>query len=188
MTRSMFTKMAHTAIIAGCLATGAWACGDDDGGSNGGSGGSGGSTAGSGGSTAGSGGSTAGSGGSTAGSGGGDAVMCGGATCMPVANPAGDPFPPCCDEDNGDICGATVSEAGDCVGVGQEGELDPSCPSAMSVIMTEVPGCCRPDGTCGLRSGALMGCVERTQYPPAFLAEGTPELQAQSCGDADAGM
>jgi hypothetical protein len=146
----------------------------------------------------GAGGAAAGAGGAAAGAGGSAGmaappVMCGGMMCNAVMSANG-PLPACCDTANGDICGATVSMDGmQCVGVGQSGEDDPSCPMEMSVIMTPLAGCCKEDGKCGVRSGTLMGCIERTQYPVTFLAAPAmgmmaAPLTAADCGGGGAGM
>jgi hypothetical protein len=51
----------------------------------------------------------------------------------------------------------------------------------MSVASTMLAGCCTPDGKCGVRSGTLRGCIERTDYPPLFLMSMT-QLTAADCG------
>ena len=190
------SRMIRLALAIGLIGTLAVACGGDDdddngGGAGGGAGssaGTGGSTAGTGGSTAGTGGSTAGTGGSTAGTGGSMApVMCSGMMCSAVMSAQG-MLPPCCDTDSGNACGATVGMAGECEAINQPGDLDLSCPDAMSVLGTPVPGCCKPDNKCGVRSMTLNGCVERTDYPPSFLMGGMA-LEAIDCGgDTDGGM
>ena len=79
----------------------------------------------------------------------------------------------------------------ECVAVGQEGELDANCPTEKSVINTDVMGCCKPSGKCGLQSGTLMGCVQRSRYPVAFLDAMTDPLPLEDMdcgGDTDAGM
>jgi hypothetical protein len=53
----------------------------------------------------------------------------------------------------------------------------------MSVAGTMLAGCCTPSKKCGLRSGVLRGCIERTDYPPGFLMSMQP-LNAASCGGA----
>lgn len=114
-------------------------------------------------------------------------MVCGGVTCMPVMSPQG-MLAPCCDADSGGGCGATVGMAGECEAIMQPGMLDPTCPDAFSVVSTTVPGCCKPDNMCGVQSATLMGCVERTDYPAAFLM-GNIALEAVACGgDIDAGM
>ena len=85
-----------------------------------------------------------GAGGSGAGGAGGaagmaaPAVTCGGKMCMPVAA-GGMMVPACCDMAHGNLCGATI---GVCVGLGQPGTDDATCPMEMSAAMTMLPGCC----------------------------------------------
>ena len=99
-------------------------------------------------------------------------VMCGTKMCSSFMSASGSTLMPCCDMVNGTICGGIVGMMGECQGLGQPGEEDPSCASEMSVLGTPVPGCCRPDGKCGLKSGRLMRCVERSVYPTAFVMSG----------------
>ena len=113
-------------------------------------------------------------------------IQCMGMSCGPTMSAQG-PLMPCCDAANGMACGAIVGAMNQCVAIKQEGMADPSCPSAQSVLGMAVPGCCKMGNKCGLMSGTLMGCVERTQYPPTFLM-GMMALTAASCGgDIDAG-
>lgn len=81
-------------------------------------------------------------------------------------------LPPCCDADNGDICGARTdaADATKCTGVGQPGVEDMACPTLKNALNMDAKGCCRPDGTCGMLSLSLMGCIERSVYPTAFLS------------------
>jgi len=85
--------------------------------------------------------------------------------------------------------GATFSEP--CQPLAQPGTADASCPlSAKAPVQgtgleIQLPGCCRPDHTCGYqldKVGGLiqvgLGCVDATP----FLDGGTP----QSCGDIGA--
>lgn len=190
---SMKTKMGRAALVVGLLGMIAWGCGGDDDDDDDGTAGMAGSTAGSSGAgtggMAGSAGSKAGTGGSMAGTGGSMApVMCGGVMCSPVLL-QGMMAPACCDTDSGGGCGARYNAMNpmDCEGIKQEGVADPTCPSAMSVIGTEVPGCCKMGNKCGVMSASLMGCVERTDYPTQFIMGGMA-LQAQMCGaDMDGG-
>jgi hypothetical protein len=195
--RGSFAWAARALTLAIMVSLGA--CGDDDGGDGGGEAGDG--ESGSGGGGAGMAGGTGGSGGRAgAGAGGGGAgtggaggmpasIECGGETCNAVMSVMG-ALPPCCDDDSGGICGATVGMAGECEGVGQPGMDDSDCPSEMSVAMTMLPGCCTPDDKCGVRSATLMGCVERTDYPTTFLMSGE-QLDEVDCdgggGDTDGG-
>jgi hypothetical protein len=111
-------------------------------------------------------------------------VMCMGAACDPMVTLPGatEPSPGCCDMDNGGACGAVVDMMGACEAVDQPGRDDPSCPSEMSVAGTAIAGCCTDAGACGVRSGTLRGCIERTDYPPAFLMS-MMQLEAADCGD-----
>jgi hypothetical protein len=110
-------------------------------------------------------------------------VMCMDTPCDPkVTLPgASEPSEGCCDEDNDGACGAVVDEMGSCEAVDQEGSDDPSCPSEMSTAGTMIAGCCTPAGACGVRSGVLRGCIERTDYPPGFLMS-MMQLEAAECG------
>jgi hypothetical protein len=194
--RGQFAWAARALTLAIMVSLGA--CGDDDGGDGDGDAGDGEAGNGGGGMGAGSGGrggstSTAGTGAGGSGAGGAGGMIasieCGGDTCNAVMSVMG-ALPPCCDEDSGGICGATVGMMGECEGVGQPGTDDADCPSEMSVAMTMLPGCCTPDDECGVRSATLMGCVERTDYPTTFLMSGE-QLDAVDCdgggGDTDGG-
>jgi hypothetical protein len=110
-------------------------------------------------------------------------VMCMAKVCDPkVTLPgASEMSAACCDMDNGGACGAVVDTMGACEAVDQPGADDPSCPSEMSVAGTMIAGCCTPGKKCGVRSGVLRGCIERTDYPPAFLLS-MMQLQAAPCG------
>jgi hypothetical protein len=110
-------------------------------------------------------------------------VMCMGMTCDPMVTLPGAAAPSlgCCDMDSGGACGAVVDTMGACEAVNQPGTDDPSCPSAMSSAGTMIVGCCKPDKKCGVRSGVLRGCIERTDYPPGFLMS-MMQLEAADCG------
>lgn len=110
-------------------------------------------------------------------------VMCTGKVCDPMVTLPGQtmPSPGCCDMDSGGACGAVVDMMGACEAVNQPGTDDPSCPSEMSTAGTMIAGCCKSDGKCGVRSGVLRGCIERTDYPPGFLMSMT-QLEAADCG------
>jgi hypothetical protein len=218
MDYSMTLKRALSlSLIVGFLCVGAVGCGDDEeetpAGGSGGSGGSsgtagdggdgGGGTGGDGGDGGGGtgGGGTGGDGGGGAGGGGPDLtpISCPGATamCGPVIA-GGMMLPSCCDAANGDICGARTDamDATKCTGVGQVGtDVDAAiCPTFINALNTPASGCCRPEGKCGLRSASLMGCIERTVYPTAFLSMAAadvamfPLLEIECTADEDAGM
>lgn len=110
-------------------------------------------------------------------------VMCKGKACDPKVTLPGQTMasPACCDADNGDACGAVVDMTGACEAVDQLGVDDPSCPSEMSTAGTMIAGCCTPAKKCGVRSGVLRGCIERSDYPPGFLMS-MMQLTAQDCG------
>ena len=73
----------------------------------------------------------------------------------------------------GDDCGFSISLLGpDCIEGNQPGTPDPGCPS-QSLMGFELPGCCKPEGICGVQDSFLgLGCVDAT----VFIG-GTP----QSC-------
>jgi hypothetical protein len=110
-------------------------------------------------------------------------VMCMGVACDPKVTLPGASAPSagCCDMDSGGACGAVVDTMGGCEAIDQPGTDDPSCPSAMSSAGTAIAGCCKSDGKCGVRSGVLRGCIERTDYPPGFLMS-MMQLEAANCG------
>jgi hypothetical protein len=112
-----------------------------------------------------------------------DGVVCMDVLCEPMVTLPGatGPSPGCCDMDNDGACGAIVDMMGACEAVDQPGTDDPSCPTEMSVASTMLAGCCTPAGRCGVRSGTLRGCIERTDYPPGFLMSMT-QLTATDCG------
>jgi hypothetical protein len=140
------------------------------GGSGGGAGGAGGSMGGSGGSTGGAGGSTGGSGGSTGGTGGGagkggtggsggtdvpGTIRCGTSICTPItAGPIG-VLQPCCPMDTANACGG-ISPFG-CLTT-TPGMANSRCPT-VSVMGISLPGCCRPNGMCGVNLQVVsLGC------------------------------
>jgi hypothetical protein len=198
--RMNLSKIACAWLLVGLLGAGTMACGDDDDDGNdagtggGGAGGSAGAKAGTGGSA----GAKAGTGGASGAGAGGSAgsnatKMCGSNTCSGIMT-ALSFLPPCCDAAMGNACGVETDEAGTCTAIKQEGDEDSRCPSAQSVLGMEVKGCCKMGNKCGLMSGTLMGCVERSVYPTGFLMMVNmmppPKLTAQACDAAgmDAGM
>jgi hypothetical protein len=110
----------------------------------------------------------------------GQPVICGGKQCT---LPSESPLEPCCVKDN--ICGAKYQN--ECQEVNQEGVLDSRCPShtIQSFNNMALPGCCKPNGKCGVYSSFGFGCVERTQL--ASFSGGP--LPARDCNakDEDAG-
>lgn len=212
---SIFKKALGLSLIVGFLCVGAVACDseDDNGGNNSGTGGASGtggmggaSAAGGMGGASGTGGmggasGTGGMGGGGTGGGGGApmTVPCGTATCM-GATISGMPLPPCCDTVNGMICGVSTSTTNpmECTGLMQEGtDVDATvCPTIKNALNMDAQPCCKPEGKCGFRSPSLMGCIERSIYPVAFLGMDATTtamfpLQSIDCvagGDEDAGM
>jgi hypothetical protein len=163
-------------------------CGGDDDttGGTGGSGGSGGSTgggagkAGSGGSTGGAsgsggtGGTTDGGGGKAGSDGGADAdasttIMCGTATCGAIVTNNGmlGTLPPCCPTaDVPNACGGQMPVAlgGACL-TKTPGTTDAVCPPVAIIPTVSLPGCCRPDKTCGVDMAlAMLGCSSPTAF------------------------
>jgi hypothetical protein len=81
---------------------------------------------------------------------------------------------PCCPAGAEDRCGLDLSAVsefmplqGECVELEQPGEEDESCPSVLFadvVEMRELPGCCMPEGLCGVVANfsllADFGCVD----------------------------
>ena len=96
-------------------------------------------------------------------------------SCDPAPSlPVPIPIESCCD---GDKCGLDIAGQG-CLERDQPGEIDPDCPDVdLSAIfpapfpLPPLPGCCRPDGTCGgFEDTVGFGCF---QLDPA---------NAQRCG------
>ena len=178
---------------SGTAGTGAGATGGASGSSGTGAGGTSGTGAG----------GTSGTGaGGTGGSGGNQPITCGTKTCQP----GGLGFIPACCIDNS-RCGIDPPEltidGGDlpCTEVDQPGNPDPSCFADAGIDFTDsgldaaqfdasdlldggrytVPGCCRPNGMCGIivsvpQIGLSLGCVDPSEYGSLFDA-GPP----QSC-------
>jgi hypothetical protein len=98
---------------------------------------------------------------------GSDAAPDAGGECVP----AGCPVPPsgvgtgCCTE--GEKCGLVVSIIGpECVELNQPGKLDSQCPT-LDFPTFSLPGCCRPDGRCGVLERFLpLGCIARDAIFP----------------------
>jgi hypothetical protein len=216
MDYSMTLKRALSlSLIVGFLCVGAVGCGDDEEetpmGGAGGAGGTGGDSGESG--EGGDGGGGTGGGGAGGAGGGGDGgggaggaggmappmpMMCGATLCSPISA-GGTMLNVCCP--SGDACGAVTGGTATepmCTELGQVGmDVDAAiCPTFINALNTPASGCCRPEGKCGLRSASLMGCIERTVYPEAFLSMLAADvamfpLQAIDCtyvADEDAGM
>lgn len=115
-------------------------------------------------------------------------VVCGGVggfICTRSIELMGRTLGPCCDEDSGNICGAGFGNQ--CEGLDQPGELTDACPTEMSPLGEMLPGCCRPDGSCGVMITIGFGCVERGDVTEI----GVGPFDAMSCDSdqpADAGQ
>jgi hypothetical protein len=111
---------------------------------------------------------------------GGAPIMCaedGGAVFCP---PPSLLVPACC---TGGGCGLLIELAGNpdiplqsgCLPYGAPGVLDPRCPDIGTLLGTQansVPGCCRPDGTCGIAIDMLnLGCVQTTMNHAPFRCD-----------------
>jgi hypothetical protein len=129
------------------------------GGATGGTGGTGGATGGTGGGGKGGTGGAGGKGG-TGGAGGGT-IQCGRATCSPIVSPLGT-LPACCPVGEMNACGAQVAMAGNICLTATPGTANPRCP-AVQVVGQMLPGCCRPNGLCGVNLQiAGLGCNDPT--------------------------
>lgn len=211
-----FKRALSVSLVIGFLCVGAIGCDDSEddggtsgvGGASGGVGGAAGATGGVGGAAGATGGVGGAAGGGAGGAGGGGAggaggmppatVQCGSATCTTMMI-SGRTLPPCCDTVNGMTCGLLTSETNpmECTGLMQEGtDVDVSiCPTIKNALEMDAPPCCKPTGKCGFRSAGLMGCIERSVYPTAFLSPMPATtamfpLQSIDCvaGEEDAGM
>lgn len=97
------------------------------------------------------------------GAGGGD---CG--KCPPLTMNQAAFFGASCCTNPGNECGVSFLDA-DCIPFDQPGVLDPACPSEVIALLLTVtlPGCCRPEGQCGVMEPADLGlnlnvgCVRR---------------------------
>jgi hypothetical protein len=81
-------------------------------------------------------------------------------TCDPAAC-APSPLPvltACCDPEN--RCGFAFGET--CIASGQEGTIDAACPAVDLFGFLTLPGCCRPDGSCGALEDQIFnfGCFD----------------------------
>ncbi|MBE7485095.1 MAG: hypothetical protein HS104_34645 [Polyangiaceae bacterium] len=92
---------------------------------------------------------------------GGTGVVCGGELCPPPSVPIGQ-VDSCC---VGDKCGISSSFiGGQCIELGQEGKLDPTCPPQTVQGLT-LQGCCKPSGMCGVLDTFIgVGCVDPSQF------------------------
>jgi hypothetical protein len=133
-------------------------------------------------------------------------TQCGEVSCRDVL--VGDiVVPPCCPQGTDDQCGLdldAVSEfmpvRGDCVRIDQPGNLDSSCPEVLFDDPTErrdLPGCCTPEGSCGVMADlsllADFGCVDPSELllassePPESCTPDLPEPEPEPVAPDDAG-
>jgi hypothetical protein len=72
----------------------------------------------------------------------------------------------CCVDPARSTCG--VVEVTECVELNYPGHVDPTCHSPLSSL--DFPGCCRPDGTCGVLDTQYgLGCAQ-LPFVPSSLA------------------
>jgi hypothetical protein len=71
----------------------------------------------------------------------------------------------CCSDPVNSVCGL-VELAVTCIALNQPGRLDMSCPSAQNTPLGVLPGCCRPDNTCGVYDSVIgFGCAQIPAFP-----------------------
>jgi hypothetical protein len=88
-----------------------------------------------------------------------------------VCSTSAQPVPGCCT--NSGRCGLDLTSVASTIGIppgcqqlNQPGTVDYSCPSLAQILGTaapDFPGCCRPDGTCGVvmsMPGLSLGCIQ----------------------------
>jgi hypothetical protein len=159
------------------------------GGSTGGVGGTGGSTGGvggTGGSTGGTGG-RAGSGGTAGSDAGPGAIMCGVSICRPVFSSLAGTLPPCCPSDTPNVCGAIIAVVGTACFTATPGVVDSKCPP-LQTPNVPLPGCCRPNGMCGIDMSVVgLGCNDPTLVgaAPAFPCSADGGRPPASMGMSD---
>ena len=169
------------------------------GGGKGGSGGSGGATGGTGGTAGADAGGKGGTAGADAGSDGPVTMTCGTRICAPIITMVGLTLPACCPMGEMNACGGTVAQAGGACITATPGTPDSSCP-AITGQAIPLPGCCRPNGLCGINFSILgLGCTDPTPLggngmqacggdggmPPADT--GTPDMGGGDTGGGDTG-
>jgi hypothetical protein len=116
-------------------------------------------------------------------------TQCGALSCRDVL--VGDIIvPPCCAGEGDAVCGLDLEPVTNfmplqsgCVALDQPGNADANCPDLFFNDPTELrdlPGCCTPEGKCGVVANlsllADFGCVD-----PRTLLLGAPEGEPQSC-------
>jgi hypothetical protein len=98
-------------------------------------------------------------------------IMCGTSTCGPIVtgNVLLGSLAACCPMDQANACGGTAAVLmGACL-TKTAGTPDPSCPSiVVAGGVATLPGCCRPNRTCGADlTGAMLGCNDPTFFGAA---------------------
>lgn len=111
---------------------------------------------------------------------------CGGVTCPELpdsADPRYDYRRHCCTDEGACGVGSGALFGGACFERNQEGTPSDECPygsvyiyydfGSEIVVADGFPGCCRPDGQCGLDTSRTFGagCVERSELGAAVLDE-----------------
>jgi hypothetical protein len=90
-------------------------------------------------------------------------VICGQAICKnKTVTISGTDIPgfACCKDPANSVCGL-VELAATCLELNQAGRLEPGCPSLPNTPLGTLPGCCRPDNTCGVYDSNLgFGCAQ----------------------------
>ena len=77
----------------------------------------------------------------------------------------------CCRGVSNRECGLTVGDGTLCLARMVPGQSDTACASVRQPSGTQLDGCCRPDGRCGLQADAFqLGCVARDEILPALGA------------------
>jgi hypothetical protein len=132
-----------------------------------------------------------GTGGGAAGDGTGGPVSDGGIeSCAPCADPdpilGGKVLPEaCCTGTRGDLCGVRFPMGDRCFVKNVAGPADTTCPDAMREGVA-FPGCCRPDGQCGIVVEQLgLGCVLRQDAPEALGGPLSERSCVPKCTDDD---
>jgi hypothetical protein len=97
------------------------------------------------------------------------------------------PLPACCSNDECgyflDLSGnANIPIEGGCQAYGQPGVVDPRCPDLGTLMYSHpvgVPGCCRPDGTCGVALDTIgLGCVGALVHDQPFRCDRPQSVDA----------
>jgi hypothetical protein len=154
-----------------------------------GTGGTGGSGGGSGSGSSGTG--DSGSGGTSSGTGGSG----GDAGPIPEACEPCDPLPMlakslglnrCCRGPGGTECGVSFEVGELCLAPMTPGQEDDQCTDVDGPMSVSLPGCCRPDGACGVSAMALdLGCIGREDLPASFDASRSIPCRYECKADSD---